>query len=111
MNTAMMLLAQSTEPNPFMEMAQPIINLLDMIVTPALLIVGALGAVFCILLGVKYAKAEEPQDREKAKHGLRNAVIGFVLIFVLLVALKIGLPAMTKWYESTGTTSTTSTTT
>lgn len=108
MNTAMMLLALET--NPFMEMAQPIIDLLDMIITPALLIVGALGAVFCILLGVKYAKAEEPQDREKAKHGLRNAVIGFVLIFVLLVALKIGLPAMTKWYENASvTTSTTST--
>ncbi|MGN0678820.1 MAG: Mbov_0395 family pilin-like conjugal transfer protein [Oscillospiraceae bacterium] len=108
MNTAMMLLALET--NPFMEMAQPIIDLLNMIITPALLIVGALGAVFCILLGVKYAKAEEPQDREKAKHGLRNAVIGFVLIFVLLVALKIGLPAMTKWYENASvTTSTTST--
>lgn len=113
MNTVMMLLAQSTQTNPFMEMAQPIISLLNMIITPALLIVGALGAVFCILLGVKYAKAEEPQDREKAKHGLRNAVVGFVLIFVLLVALKIGLPAMTKWYESTTsdtiTTSTTNT--
>lgn len=108
MNTAMTLLALET--NPFMEMAQPIIDLLNMIITPALLIVGALGAVFCILLGVKYAKAEEPQDREKAKHGLRNAVIGFVLIFVLLVALKIGLPAMTKWYENASvTTSTTST--
>lgn len=82
-----------------MTMAQPIIELLNMIITPALLIVGALGAVFCILLGVKYAKAEEPQDREKAKNSLKNAIIGFVLIFVLLVALQIGLPAMTSWYE------------
>lgn len=105
----MTLLALET--NPFMEMAQPIINLLDMIITPALLIVGALGAVFCILLGVKYAKAEEPQDREKAKHGLRNAVIGFVLIFVLLVALKIGLPAMTAWYEDTAANASTTSTT
>ena len=91
--------------NPFMEMAQPVVSLLNMVITPALLIVGALGAIFCILLGVKYAKAEEPQDREKAKHSLKNAIIGFVLIFVLLVGLRIGLPAMTNWYENTASTS------
>lgn len=107
MNNALMLLAEST--NPFMEMAQPIIDLLNLVITPALLIVGALGAIFCILLGVKYAKAEEPQDREKAKHALRNAIIGFVLIFVLLVALRIGLPAMTQWYENASSTSSSAT--
>lgn len=95
--------------NPFAEMTNPIIDLLNMVLGPALAIVGALGAIFCILLGVKYAKAEEPQDREKAKHGLRNAIVGFVLIFVLLVALKIGLPAMQEWATGAATTSTTST--
>lgn len=100
--------ASNAADNPFNEMAQPVVSLLNMVITPALLIVGALGAIFCILLGVKYAKAEEPQDREKAKHSLKNAIIGFVLIFVLLVGLRIGLPAMTNWYESTTASSTTS---
>ncbi len=81
-----------------MEIAEPIISLLNMIIVPALLIVGAVGSIFCILLGVKFAKAEEPQDREKAKNSLKNAIIGFVLIFVLLVGLNIALPAMTEWY-------------
>lgn len=84
--------------NPFMDIAKPIIELLNMVIVPALLIVGAVGAIFCILLGVKFAKAEEPQDREKAKNSLKNAIIGFVLIFVLLVGLNIALPAMTEWY-------------
>ena len=97
MNNAFLLLAASSEANPFEKMTNPIIDLLDMILGPALAVVGALGAIFCIILGVKFAKAEEPQDREKAKHGLRNAIIGFVLIFVLLVGLKIGLPAMEQW--------------
>ncbi len=91
--------------NPFEEIAAPIISLLNMVLTPALFIVGALGAIFCILLGVKFAKAEEPQDREKAKNSLKNAIIGFVLIFVLLVALQIGLPAMTDWASSAVATS------
>lgn len=86
--------------NPFEEVSKPIISLLNLAVTPALGIVGALGAIYCIILGAKLAKAEEPQDREKAKNSLKNALIGFVLIFVLLVALKIGMSAMQNWMNS-----------
>ncbi len=67
-------------------------------------IVGAIGALYCVLLGVKFAKAEEPQDREKAKTHLKNAIIGFVLIFVLIVVLRLAMPQLLKWVqESTGT--------
>ena len=81
----------------FNDIANPIINLLNQILTPLLGIVGAAGAIYCVILGVKFAKAEEPQDREKAKTALKNAIIGFVLIFVLLVALKILMPGMMQW--------------
>lgn len=94
--------------NVFMDIAQPIIELLNSIILPALLIVGALGSIFCIVLGVKYAKAEEPQDREKAKQSLKNAIIGFLIIFVLLVGLNIALPAMTEWYTDNAGLSSTS---
>lgn len=93
------LLATTTS-NPFTEILTPVIGLLNMVVGPALLLVGALGAVYCIFLGVKLAKAEEPQDRDKAKNSLKNAIIGFVLIFVLLVALNLGMDAMTSWANS-----------
>ena len=67
----------------FADIAAPIVSLLNSLMEPLLLIVGALGSLYCVILGVKYAKAEEPQDREKAKGSLKNAVVGFVLIFVL----------------------------
>lgn len=93
-------LLNQTTANPFADVASPIIGLINMATGPALAIVGALGALYCILLGAKLAKAEEPQDREKAKNALKNAIIGFVLIFVLLVVLNIGMGAMETWMTS-----------
>ena len=77
--------------------ANPIISLIDSLLGPLLGIVGAAGAIYCVVLGVKFARAEEAQDREKAKGALKNAIIGFVLIFVLLVALKLLMPQMIQW--------------
>ena len=51
----------------FDAVANPIIELIESMLTPLLGLVGAAGSVYCVILGVKYAKAEEPQDREKAK--------------------------------------------
>ena len=78
----------------------PVVDLLNSLMTPLLAIVGALGALYCVLLGVKYAKAEEPQDREKAKGHLKSAIIGFVLIFVLLLLLKLLMPVLTQWVSN-----------
>lgn len=81
----------------FANVAQPIIDLLNQIMGPLLGIVGAVGALYCVILGVKFAKAEEPQEREKAKGALRNAIIGFVLIFVLILVLNRLMPVMSEW--------------
>ena len=53
-----------------------------------------------VFLGVKYSRAEEPQEREKAKSHLKAAIIGFVLVFVLIVALRIATPLMTDWMNN-----------
>ena len=89
----------------FNDVAKPIIELIQDLAGPLLGIVGAAGTVFSIILGVKYGKAEEPQDREKAKQHLKNAIIGFVLIFVLILALTILMPNLVNWVnERTGET-------
>ena len=75
----------------------PVIELLETIFNITIPVVGAVGAIFCIFLGLKLAKSEEPQEREKAKSQLKNAIIGFVLIFVLVVAIRIGVPIMADW--------------
>lgn len=86
----------------FAEVVEPIVNLLNNIMGPLLAIVGAVGTLYCVVLGIKYAKAEEPQDREKAKGALKNAIIGFVLIFVLILALNLLMPIMINWVNQNG---------
>ena len=81
----------------FDSITNPIVGLINSLLTPALAIVGAVGSLYCVVLGVKYAKAEEPQDREKAKGHLKSAIIGFVLIFVLMLALKLSMPILQNW--------------
>jgi len=82
------------------QIVKPLLDVLGVLVPVLLGVVGSIGAVWVIVLGVKFAKAEEPQDHEKAKNNLRNAIIGFVLIFVLLVALQIAVSIFTNWYKN-----------
>ncbi len=84
----------------FTEQVRPIVELINSFLTPLIAIVGAVGTLYCVLLGVKYARAEEPQDREKAKAHLKGAIIGFVLIFILIVALKLFIGPMMDWASS-----------
>ena len=39
--------------NPFEQMLNPIVNLLNMAINPILTLVGAIGTIFCIFLGIK----------------------------------------------------------
>lgn len=81
----------------FDSVTTPIVDLINSLLGPVLAIVAAIGTLYCVVLGVKYAKAEEPQDREKAKGHLKSAIIGFVLIFVLMLALKLTMPILQDW--------------
>lgn len=89
----------------------PILNLINKLVNPLMLLVGAGGVVFCIIMGVKYATAEEPQEREKRKQALKTAIIGYLLIFVLVVILKLSIGPLTNWMVGNSTATTTAVTT
>ncbi len=86
----------------FTNVVNPVISLINSFLKPLLALVAAVGTLYCVLLGVKFAKAEEPQDREKAKSHLKNAIIGFVLIFVLIVVMNLAMDPLQQWVtEST----------
>ena len=96
----LMLLANDTD--PLKAAAGPIVALINNATGPILAIVVALGSIYSIFLGVKLAKAEEPQDKMKAKGQLKNAIIGFILIFVLIVVLRVATGPMMNWVNSQG---------
>ncbi len=77
----------------------PILEVCKILVPALLAVVGAVGAIYCILLGVKYARASEPQEHENAKKALQHAIVGFVLIFVLLIMLQVGISIFTDWWQ------------
>lgn len=59
----------------------------------------AVGTIYCIFLGVKISKADEQNSGEKAKKDLVGAVIGSLLIFALILALKISVPILEDWVK------------
>ncbi len=89
--------SSSTSDVDLEKVTSPIIGLINNVLNVLIPLVAAVGAVFCITLGVKYSRAEEPQEREKAKQHLKSAIIGFVLVFVLIVALRLGEPILRDW--------------
>jgi len=93
-------LLTSIEEDDLQKIAQPLLDICQTVVPVLLAIVGAVGTIFCIFLGVKYAKAEDPQEHEKMKKALKNAIIGFVIIFVLLIMMKVGLDIFVKWWKT-----------
>ncbi len=90
--------------NAFQKAAAPIVNLINQATGPLIAIVVALGAVYAIFLGVKLAKAEEPQDKMKAKGQLKNAITGFILIFVLIVVLNVASGPLLDWVNESAKT-------
>ena len=84
----------------FYPVIEPILEIIDAILWPAIAVVVAVGTIYCISLGVKISKADEQGSREKAKKDLIGAIVGFLLIFVLVLALKIAVPILENWVRS-----------
>ena len=62
------------------------LNIVNVIFPIVIGIVLALGLFYGITLAIKYAKAEEDEDKKKAKGSLINVVVG-VLVAVVFVAV------------------------
>ena len=71
------------------QVVKPIIDIMDKVLVPLLIVVATAGTIYAIILGVNFAKAESSDKREEAKKRIINFVIGFVITIVLLILLKL----------------------
>ena len=84
----------------FAPLIAPVLDVLKALLWPCIAIVGAVCMIYCIFLGIKIAKSDEQNSREKAKKDLIGAIVGFLIIFILMVALKIAMPILEEWVKS-----------
>jgi len=85
-------------------MEKILVNLMDVIakVMPAATaIIGALGLLYAIILGSKYASAGNPEELQKVKQQIKNAIIGIFLLFILYWAMyPFILEVMLPWVKA-----------
>lgn len=65
----------------------PIYDFLDSFGPVLIAMLVGIGALYCIILGVQYAKAEKGDERDVAKKKAINACVSFLVIIILVVLL------------------------
>jgi len=61
-----------------------LINAVYRIINPILIVVAVAGIVYAIVVGVRFVKADNKEQREEAKQKLISVIIGIVVTFVLI---------------------------
>lgn len=70
------------------------IGIFNTIMPILIAVVLAFGLIYSIVLGVQFAKAEDTDQRDKAKQRLINVIIGVVVAAVLMAVIYAVLPAV-----------------
>ena len=78
-----------TTPKWVINILVPILNVLDTLLLPVIIVLGTAGMIYGIVLGVQFAKAETADKREEAKKRMINAIIGIVIMLILLILMKV----------------------
>ena len=89
----------------WIKMMKTLVKIIDQFLPVAIILVGMVGAIYCIVMGVKYAKSESSEEKDAVKKKLINAAIGIVIGLIIMIALTVFLKnatAVKEWIESQG---------
>ncbi len=78
----------------------PLYDAISTIGPYAMGVVLGLGLIYGIIVGVRFAKAEDPKERGALQKVLINGVIGFVAILILIAILYAIRKPLTEWMAS-----------
>lgn len=75
------------------------------IINPILIVIAVAGILYAIVVGVKFVKADNKEEREEAKQKLITVIIGIVVTFILIAlfywlayAINSGLINPSSWF-------------
>ncbi len=89
-----------------LEFLKTIVNAIESVLWPILIVVATVGSIYAIYLGINMAKAEESGKRDEARKHLINAVIAMAVtvVMILLINLVI-IPNIPGWVANNDVTS------
>ena len=79
---------------------KPIAKFLDGAIIPVIIVVGALGAIWIVILGVNLARAESSDKAAEAKKRLINVIIAIVSVILLVFLLALFVSKAPEWFGS-----------
>lgn len=66
-----------------------IVSAIDTLLYPLLIVVGAAGTIYAVVIGVNMARADSTEKREEAKKRLINVIVGLAIIIALILFFKL----------------------
>lgn len=63
---------------------QTLLNAVTNVIAPLLVVVATAGIVYSIVVGIKFVKADNKEQREEAKQKLITVIVGIVVTCVLI---------------------------
>lgn len=74
-----------------------VVDAINQLLYPILILVGTAGVIYAIYLGVNLARADSADKQQEAKKRMLNAIIGLVSIIALILLLKLFLTYLPQW--------------
>ena len=85
-----------------------IVEAINTLLYPLLVVVGAAGMIYAIVIGVQMARADSTEKREEAKKRLINVIVGLAITIGLILFFKLFIEViLPAFIDNDGVTDTT----
>ena len=74
-----------------------VVDVIDMVTWPLLILVASAGTIYAIVLGVQMARADSTEKREEAKKRVINVLIGMAIAVGLILLIKLFMNYLPGW--------------
>lgn len=81
-----------------LEFLKTIVNVIESVLWPILIVVATVGTIYAIYLGINMAKAEEAGKRDEAKKHIVTVITAMAITVVMILAINlIVIPNIPNW--------------